>query len=130
MIDSFEKLIKLRVVARHEDGVTVSIPLRAELMNSAGVLHGGVIATLADEAVGMAVSNHTKGKRQITTTELKVNYLLPVTGKRLSARCYLVRTGRHLCVGRVDLFDSTKRLTNSCPPALRVPRMRPAESLP
>ena len=110
MIDSFEKLIKLRVVARHEDGVTVSIPLRAELMNSAGVLHGGVIATLADEAVGMAVSNHTKGKRQITTTELKVNYLLPVTGKRLSARCYLVRTGRHLCVGRVDLFDSTKRL--------------------
>lgn len=110
MIDSFEKLIQLRVTAKHEDGVTVSIPLRQELMNNAGVLHGGMIATLADEAVGMAVSRHVKGKRQITTTELKVNYLLPVTGKRLSARCYLVRTGRHLCVGRVDLFDTRKRL--------------------
>ena len=110
MIDSFEKLMKLRVTAKHEDGVTVSIPLRQELMNSAGVLHGGVIATLADEAVGFAVAGHTKGKRQITTTELKVNYLLPVTGKRLSARCYLVRTGRHLCVGRVDMFDSRKKL--------------------
>ena len=110
MIDSFEKFIKLRVTAKHEDGVTVSIPLRPELMNNAGILHGGVIATLADEAVGMAVSHFCKGKRQITTTELKVNYLLPVTGKRLYARCYLVRTGRHLCVGQVDLFDAKKQL--------------------
>ena len=110
MMDSFETLLKIRVVKKHEDGVTVSMPLRPEFMNNSGVLHGGVIATLADEAVGFSVDNHFERKQIITTTELKVNYLLPVVGKRLSARCQLVRVGRHLCVGRVDLIDDRKRL--------------------
>lgn len=110
MMDSFEQFLKIRIVKKHEDGVTISLPLRQEFMNNAGVLHGGIIATLADEAVGFAVDFHFKRKQRITTTELKVNYLLPVEGKRLSARCYLVRVGRHLCVGRVDLMDDRKRL--------------------
>ena len=109
-MDSYEKLLRIRVVKKHEDGVTVSMPLLPQFMNSAGVLHGGVLATLADEAVGFSVDYHFKRKRQITTTELKINYLLPVTGKRLTARCHLVRVGRHLCVGRVDLTDARKTL--------------------
>ena len=110
MMDSFETLLKIRVVKRHDDGVTVSMPLRPEFMNNSGVMHGGVIATLADEAVGFSVDIHFKRKQRITTTELKVNYLLPVAGRRLSARCHLVRVGKHLCVGRVDLMDDRKKL--------------------
>ena len=109
-MDSFEKVLGIRVVKKHEEGVTVSMPLLPQFMNSAGLLHGGVLATLADEAVGFSVDYHFKRKRQITTTELKINYLLPVTGKRLTARCHLARVGRHLCVGRVDLTDSNKKL--------------------
>jgi len=44
-------------------------------MNAHGVLHGGVIATLADAAVAIATS---VGRPAATTVEMKVNYLCPV----------------------------------------------------
>ena len=65
-------------------------------------------ATMADAAVGIALWNHHGGKRQHTTVEMKINYLAPVTGHKIVARSRLVRVGRHLCIGHVDLFDGKR----------------------
>ena len=50
-------------------------------------------------------------RRKSTTTELKVNYLRPIVGKKVIARAYLVRAGKTLCVSRVDIFDEKKKLS-------------------
>ena len=107
---SFENKIRVQVIKKHRDGVTVECPLAPELMNSARVLHGGVIATVADEAAWHALIHAYKDKRPMTTTELKVNYLRPIVGKKMSARAYVVRAGKTLGVTRVDVFDSERRL--------------------
>ncbi len=107
---AFEDSIRVEVIRKHRDGVTVACPLSDKLMNSAGVLHGGVIATIADEAAWHALIHAYKAKRPMTTTELKVNYLRPVAGKKITARVYVLRAGKTLGVTRVDLFDSQKRL--------------------
>ena len=109
----FNHLLCMRVVRRHRDGITIEIAMRDELRNSAGVLHGGVTATLADAAVGIAIANHFHGQRAATTTELKVNYFLPIMDGKIIARSHLIRVGSTLCVGRVDLFDSQKRLVGA-----------------
>jgi len=106
----FNRLLGIKITRRHRDGVTVEIPLRDELMNFHGVLHGGVTASLADVAVGMSLHNHFQGARQITTVEMKLNYFLPVTGKKLRARCRLLKIGKTLCVGHVDLFNDSRKL--------------------
>jgi len=106
----FNRLLGLKVARRHRDGVTIECPLRPDLMNLAGVLHGGVTATLADVAVGIAIHNHFDGQRPTTTVELKVNYFLPVAGKKLRARSRLIRVGKTLVVGRVDLTDDRGKL--------------------
>ena len=107
----FENHLKLRVAERHADGVTVHFPLSPEFLNSQGVLHGGITATIADEAAWHAIENHFGyGVRKSTTTELKVNYLLPIGGKKVIARAHLVRAGQRLCVSRVDIFDEKKNL--------------------
>jgi uncharacterized protein (TIGR00369 family) len=80
--------------------------LRDELTNSAGVAHGGVAATLADAAVGIALQRHFGGNRPITTVEMKINYFLPAVKGRIYARARLIRLGSTLCVGSVDLTDS------------------------
>lgn len=98
------------MIRKHADGVTVGFALLPELMNGANVLHGGVIATVADEAAWQALIHVYKSKRPMTTTELKVNYLRPIAGKSMTARAYVVRAGKTLGVTRVDLFDSGKRL--------------------
>ena len=107
---AFEDTLDVRVVRRHRDGVTVAVRLRPELLNCNGVVHGGVAASIADEAAWHAMHNHFGKHRPSTTTELKVNYLRPITGDRVVARAYLVRAGRTLCVSRVDMFDASKRL--------------------
>ncbi len=106
---AFEGGLALRVLRRHKDGVTVECPANASLLNNTGVMHGGVIASIADEAVWYALLEYY-GRRECTTTELKVNYLRPIPPGRTTARAHLVRSGRTLCVGRVDIFDTRRRL--------------------
>jgi uncharacterized protein (TIGR00369 family) len=106
----FNRLLGIKIKRRHRDGVTVEIPLRGDLMNFHGVLHGGVTASLADVAVGIALHNHFQGKSRATTVEMKLNYFLPVTGKKLTARSRLVKVGKTLCVGRVDLLNDARKL--------------------
>ena len=107
----FNKLLGVRIVRTHSDGVTIECKLRHELLNSAGVIHGGVLATLADTATGIALHRHFGGRRPITTTEMKINYLRPVKHGKAVARAHILRVGKNLCVGRVDLFDGERKLS-------------------
>jgi len=107
----FEQGLGVRVRERHDDGVTCECDLRPDLLNSQGVLHGGVIACIADEAAWWAIDVHTAKGKSCTTTELKVNYLLPITGEKVVARTVLLRVGKHLCVSRVDISPDGGRLS-------------------
>ena len=105
----FNAHVGLRLVRLHKDGVTLACQLRPELMNGSGVLHGGVRATLADVAVGMALARHLGRPRAATTVELKINYLRPVARSKITARSHLVKVGARLCCGRVEIFDGERR---------------------
>ena len=109
----FNALLGIRLERLHRDGVTVGCTLRDDLRNSPGAAHGGVTAALADVAVAVAILRRVKGKRPITTVELKVNYLEAVTGGRIFARSHLLRVGSTLAVGSVELTDSKARLVGT-----------------
>lgn len=101
----FNQSLGLRVAKVHADGVTIEIPMRDDLRNLMGVLHGGVSATTADAAVGIAVARHFGGQRVATTVEMKINYFRPVESGKVVARSRLLRVGQHLVVGSVELTD-------------------------
>ena len=104
-------MLNLQVVEKHTDGVTIEFDLAPAYLNSQGVLHGGITASLADEAAWHAMESYLGyGTRSSTTTELKVNYLRPIAGKKVVMRAYLVRAGKTLCVSRIDIFDEQKNL--------------------
>jgi len=105
----FNDLLGLRLVRFHPDGVSIGCTVRPELRNASGVLHGGVSATLADVAVGVALSRHLGRPRAATTAEMKINYLRPVSAGKVTARARLVRVGRNLCTARVDIFDDRRQ---------------------
>jgi uncharacterized protein (TIGR00369 family) len=103
----FNKLVGIRLVRVHKDGVTIACKLRPDLLNAAGVLHGGVTATVADTAMGIAVTMQL-GRIAATTVEMKLNYLRPVASGTVTARARILRMGSTLCIGRVDLFNDSK----------------------
>lgn len=105
----FNTLLGLQLEKVHKDGLTLRLPVEAKLLNSAGTLHGGALATLADACVGMATYRHYGG-RPITTVELKISYFRPVTKGRIFARARLVRTGVTLSIGQVEIRDEAKNL--------------------
>ncbi len=47
--------LAIRVTRKHKDGVTVACALRPDCVNSQGVLHGGVFASIANEAAWHAM---------------------------------------------------------------------------
>jgi uncharacterized protein (TIGR00369 family) len=106
----FNKLLGIRIVRRHSDGVTIQCKVREDLLNIKGALHGGVLASMADTAMGIALHNHFGGRRPITTTDLKINYLRPIQKGKAVARSYLLKVGKKLGVGRVELFDAERNL--------------------
>ena len=107
---AFENGLGLVLSRRHRDGVSVTLKVRPDLLNSTGVMHGGVIASLADEAAWYAIKHHFEQERPCTTTELKINYLRPIAGKKAIGRAFMLRAGKTLCVIRVDIFDEKRRL--------------------
>ena len=107
---AFNSLLGIKLHETHEDGVTICCRVKPKLLNLAGLLHGGVSATLADAAVGIATTRHYKG-RPITTVELKINYFRPLQPKStVYARARLLRTGSTLSVGEVEIRDDQGNL--------------------
>ena len=106
---AFEHTLGIKLSRKHKDGVTVELPLTPDLLNSVGVLHGGITAAIADEAAWYVLAQHA-GQRNSTTTELKINYLRPISGKKVRARGVLLRLGKRLVVSRVDIYDDQRRL--------------------
>src|SRR5580658_4580445 len=106
----FNHLLGIQISRAHSDGVTLHCKVKNSLLNSNKVLHGGVSASIADAAVGVAIQHRFAGKRAITTVELKVNYFKPVAEGTRFARARLLRVGSTLCVGQVDLTDNKKNL--------------------
>ena len=106
----FNTLLGITVAKLHKDGVTLECKVKKELLNSAEVLHGGVFATVADAAVGISLARHFGERRPITTVELKINYLRPVSQGKIKARARLLRVGARVCVGSVEIKDAENRM--------------------
>ena len=87
-----------------EDG-TAMLELDAtdEHLNPAGTVHGGVLATLVDTAMGQAVRSRTGEADVPATSQLTVTYLRPGTPGRLSATGRVSKQGEHLTVCEADV---------------------------
>lgn len=75
-----------------------------------GVVHGGVIAALADTAGGMATYMAVPRGTRAATVELKINYLEAVADGVAVADARVIRLGRHLAVVDCDVRDGHRRL--------------------
>lgn len=75
-----------------------------------GVVHGGVLAALADTAAGLATYMAVPRGTRVATVELKINYLEAVEEGKLAAEARVIRVGKTLAVVECDVRDDDKRL--------------------
>jgi uncharacterized protein (TIGR00369 family) len=75
-----------------------------------GVVHGGVLAALADTAGGLATYMALPRGTRVATVEMKINYLEPVKKGTIVAEARVLRQGKNLAVVDCDLRDEKKQL--------------------
>lgn len=85
--------------------VSVHLDVRSELKQNQGVVHGGAVASLIDTASAFAVLTQIETHERVTTADLTIHYLRPITSGRMSARAQMVRAGRRLLVLSVDVTN-------------------------
>ena len=71
-----------------------------------GMVHGGAIAALADHAGWYAVVSEIGESDTSTTIELKINYLKPVLGDRLTAKAIVINKTKKTAFATIELFSN------------------------
>jgi uncharacterized protein (TIGR00369 family) len=88
--------------------------------NPIGVVHGGLVCTLADSAAGCAVQTTLEAGVAYTSIDINVTYLRPVTKDSglLRATGRTTKPGRRVAYATVDVTDGSGKLlaqaTSSC----------------
>jgi uncharacterized protein (TIGR00369 family) len=97
-----------------EDGKSrLSFEAGEEHLNPAGTLHGGVLATLVDTAMGQAVRTATGEDDVPATSQLTVTYLRPGKPGPLTVTARVRTRGEHLTVCEADVEQDGRELVHA-----------------
>ena len=109
---AFGATLELRPVAASRESMTFAMPLREWMLNPAGVIHGGVLATLLDSAMTLAVIAHLERAKIATTTTLTTHFVRPLLadGSEVRAIAAVLHCGRSHATARAELTDAAGRL--------------------
>ena len=92
----FDEFLKFHYERISDSKMKVTLPIQPLFINSAGLVHGGIISTLADVAMGNIFEPDENQKQSVVTADLKVSFLKGATGEYLVADAHLVKRGRTL----------------------------------
>jgi uncharacterized protein (TIGR00369 family) len=84
-----------------------------EHLNPAGTLHGGVLATLVDTAMGQAVRSTTGDGGTPATSQLTVTYLRPGRPGVLEVRASVRSRGEHLTVVEAEVEQDGRAVAHA-----------------
>lgn len=103
MIHPFHAHIGLTIESAADGKARLRLTWKPEHAQGYGGLQGGYLAILADAAVHTAGDTLMKAGETLTTVELKTNFLAPVRGQDVIAEAVIVKRGRTIVLGDVDL---------------------------
>jgi uncharacterized protein (TIGR00369 family) len=84
------------------------LPVRPDLLNPFGNLHGGVIAGVVDHLLGAVCYPVIQRGQWAATTEFKVNYLAPVTAGELVGTSTIISLTRRTAVVRIEIVNGDR----------------------
>ena len=81
-----------------------------KLMQMRGIVHGGVLASIADSACAVAAISTVYPKANATTISLRVSYLKPLSQGIFRAEGKCIKTGKTICFCEAQVFNERNEL--------------------
>jgi len=108
---AFAKLLGTRIVHASQDRIVAEMPVREELGNTNGVLHGGALMALADNLGGTGTFLNLPPGAGTTTIESKTNFFAAITvGDIAYAECTPLHRGRTTMVWQTRITRGDGKL--------------------
>ncbi len=117
---AFHGWMGMRLVAARVGEVEIALDAEPHHLNLQGLLHGGVLATLADTATGLAVRTKLAPDRRHVTIQLGVQYLSAGAPGTIVAVGRAVRVGRQIAHAEAEIRDANGRLLATAQATLAV----------
>ena len=107
----FAQFLGMKITHVSPERVTAELPVREELNNRHGIMHGGAIMALADNLGGTATTANLKDGQTTTTIESKTNFFaaMPI-GDIAYAECTPLHRGRTTMVWQTRVTRGDGRL--------------------
>jgi 1,4-dihydroxy-2-naphthoyl-CoA hydrolase len=108
---TFDDLYGLEILSGNDEEVRARVTVRPELKQPAGLLHGGVLASMAESMASIAtfMSVHADGKAA-TGLSNATSFLRPITEGTVHAVARRRHRGRTTWIWDVDFTDDEGRL--------------------
>ncbi len=97
----FSVLLGAELTSFEVGSAEISLPIREELKQQHGFVHGGVVSYLADNCLTYAGGSIFGDS---VTSEYKINYVRPAIGDRLIARSTVLSSGKRQAVCECKVF--------------------------
>jgi len=101
------KFLGIRVEEVSGAEAVLSLEIRRELLHSGGFTAGGIIATLADEAMGHVVAAGCGEGQGTATIEMNVRYLKTVKSGEVRARAKIIKRGRNVVTAEAEVKNES-----------------------
>ncbi len=88
----------------------VAMELAPQHFNPQGIVHGGIIAAVADTSIGLALRSMLRPGFTHRTAQLNVHFVSKGEGTRIIGRGRSVHLGQRMGYGEADVVDSGSRL--------------------
>jgi uncharacterized protein (TIGR00369 family) len=98
-------LLSMQVMGLNWGESRLEILVQEKHLQPFGMVHGGVFASLIDAAAFWAVYTEVPEELGMTTVELKLNYLAPLSAGRMVASGKSLRVGKTLCLGEASILN-------------------------
>jgi uncharacterized protein (TIGR00369 family) len=109
--EGFDGLYGLRILTLSETEVTAEVPVRDELRQPAGLVHGGVLSSIAESLTSIATWLAVRpGGQTAQGLSNQASFLRPITDGTVHAVARRRHRGRTTWVWEVELSDDAGRL--------------------
>jgi len=99
-------LVHMRAVDAGDGDLTLAMDVTPNALNRYGYVHGGMLFTLADYAMGATARRLAGEDARTVTLEAKANYLTNVTEGTVIARCTVLHQTTRLIMLETRLMDA------------------------
>jgi uncharacterized protein (TIGR00369 family) len=107
---TFHTWAGMEVVDVSPGDVVIAMRVEERHVNLQGLVHGGMLAILADTACGLSVRSAMEPGRLHVTADLDIHFLAPAKPGRLLGRGKAIKVGRSLAFAEASIEDDEGKL--------------------